>query len=188
MTTIVAPARAADTTSLIQSGKELLTEANFNKSKMKVWQIQGKRALEQAYDEEIGQEFDRIFGGGMVIRPHMNFYQEHYRPQIQRAVEFLESLLTAELPERPAKAPAPPSSPQSIQVKGGTVIVGNNNTFTNVTVKDMLVALEKDVEKRLPEGAEKRGALAAIKNLTTNETVAAVVGQTLGAFLTHAVK
>lgn len=175
-------------TALIDSGKELLTESNFNKSKMTVWQIQGKRVLASVYDEEIAREFSSLLGGGMVITrsaPESYYYNHTYRPRIQRAIELLESLQATELPKQPAKPATAPATPQSISVQNGTVVFGNNNTVSNVTVKDMLETLQNEIQATVPESEEKRGALSALKALTSNETVNTVIGQTLGAFLAH---
>jgi|GEM_PF-6392205 len=174
---------------LINSGKILLEESNFAKPKMKIWQLQCERTLTSLYDEEIAKEFSRNLSGGAVIRHGMNLYREIYRPRIQNAVTFLEVLSATDLPQVTAtKGSDPHSSPQTMTISGGTVIFGDNATVNNITVREVLSALEKEIESKSPEGESKRKALNAIKSLTSNETVANIVGQTLGAFLSHTIK
>lgn len=84
---------------LINSGKLLLEESNFAKPKMRIWQIQCERTLAGLYDKEIAEEFSRMIDGGAVIRPGMNLYVGIYRPRIQNAITFLESLLETDLPQ-----------------------------------------------------------------------------------------
>jgi hypothetical protein len=127
----------------------------------------------------------------MVIRQHStasDFYRETYKPRILRAVEFLESLQAVKLPNRVNEEPTQTTNPQSIIVRGGTVVFGNNATVNNITVKEVLAALEKDIEENAPTSENKNKALTALKSLTSNETVSAIVSQTLGAFLAHSIK
>lgn len=176
---------------IIQAGKALLDENSFNNSKLKVWQIQAKRVVEQQYDGEVASEFNRIFSSGMVIRAHStpgDLYRETYRPRIQRGIDFLESLQSVDLPQPAAEEPAPSSPSQSITVKGGTVVFGDHATVNNITVKEVLSALEKDIEDNAPENESKSKALSALRSFTSNETVSAIVSQTLGAFLAHSIR
>jgi hypothetical protein len=173
---------------LINSGKLLLEENNFAKPRMKIWQIQCERTLVSLYDHEIAKEFGQTLSGGAVIRHGMNLYAEVYKPRIKNAVIFLESLLTTDLPQAVASVPSANSSPQTMTISGGTVIFGDNATVNNITVKEVLSALQKEIENKSPEGESKNKALDAVKNITSNETIANIVGQTLGAFLSHTIK
>ena len=177
---------------LIQAGESLLDEGNFSKGKLKIWQIQSRRTLATEYDSEIADEFDRTLNPSGVIRGGMGdsaLYNELYRPKIVRAVDFLQSLHGSTVPKVPATEPTQPAAPPTnITVRNGTVIIGNNNTATNVTIKSVLEALAKEIDAKSEPGENKNAALSALKSITTNKTVATVVGQTLGAFLAHSVK
>lgn len=179
---------------LIEGGKQLLQEENFNSSKLKVWSLQVKRNLQSLYDDEVADDFDRTVNGGAVI--HMGatasqLYHDTYRPKIQRAVEYLESLLAMEIPKQVPKPDKTNAASHRITVShGGNVMVGDHNTvnLNNVTMGDILTTLESEVRSKVADGPEKHGALSAIKTLTSNETFNTVVSQTLGTFLAHLAK
>lgn len=172
---------------LIHTGTLLLDERNFAKPKMKIWQIQCERSLAQLYDDEISKEFGHMLTGGAVIRRGMNLYLEIYRPRIQSAITFLESIKSTEMPAKADEAVIP-TGPQTMTIHGGTVVFGDNATVNNITVKEVLSALEKEIEVKTPDGQNKSKALSALKNVTSNETIANIVGQTLGAFLSQTIK
>lgn len=172
---------------LIAAGEQLLNEANFNKSKLKMWQINGSRVLSSEIDDEIAKEFNKIFNKGSVIYPGMSMYQKVYKPRIVEALDLLREVATTTLPPMRV-AEEPKVMPSHISVSGGNLIIGDNAVISNVTVQDVITTLSKEIESKAPAGEQKQKALAALKEISKNETVANVVGQTLGAFLSHLTK
>lgn len=71
----------------------------------------------------------------------------------------------------------------NITVSGGTVILGDGNRITQVAVKELVKALEEEIEEKVPEGEEKKNILHSLKEITTNETFAAVAGTVIGEIL-----
>ncbi len=91
---------------LIQVGKQLLNPEQFNKGKYKTWQLLCERQLKALYDTDIALEFTEFLRGGAVIRRGMDPYQEIYRPRIEQAIEFLESLQLTNIPAQVQEATA----------------------------------------------------------------------------------
>ena len=71
----------------------------------------------------------------------------------------------------------------NIAVSGGTVILGDGNKLTQVAVKELVEALEAEIEEKVPEGEEKKNILHSLKEITTNETFASVAGTVIGEIL-----
>lgn len=71
----------------------------------------------------------------------------------------------------------------SITVSGGTLILGDGNKVTQVAVKELVEALEKEIMEKVLEGEEKKGVLESLKKITTNETFASVAGALIGEVL-----
>ena len=118
----------------------------------------------------------------------MDIFHDINKPAIQNGINFLESLHATELPKATTEVPTTSTNPQRMTISGGTVIFGDNAKVNNIKIGDILTALEQEIEQNTPDSEEKNKALSAIKSLTDNETFAAVVGQTLGAFLSQSIK
>lgn len=175
----------------IAQGNELLSFEKYNDNKLKLWGLRVSRTLTGAYDDEVADMFMRNLNHGGVFRMGMTrqeMFVEHDMPKVRGALDFLEELLEQELPAAATKPTATHENLRSIKVENGTVIFGNDNTVSNVTVGDFLVSLEREIERSVTDNEAKSKAKSAIATLTSNETFATVVGQTLGAFLGHAIK
>jgi len=71
----------------------------------------------------------------------------------------------------------------NISVSGGTVVLGDGNKITQVSVKELVEALEGEIEEKVVEGEERKSVLRGLKEITTNETFAAVAGTVIGEVL-----
>lgn len=76
----------------------------------------------------------------------------------------------------------------NITVSGGTVILGDGNRITQVAVKELVKALEEEIQEKVPEGDRKQNVLHSLKEITTNETFASVAGTVIGEILRRVVK
>jgi hypothetical protein len=77
----------------------------------------------------------------------------------------------------------PKSNFGNITISGGTVIFGDGNKITQVSVKELVNALSEEIEDKVPQGKEKQSILQSLKEITTNETFASVAGTVIGEIL-----
>ena len=174
-------------TALIESGRRLLDHTNFSTSRMDLWVVRSKRTLEDLYDDEIAYMFEHIINGSVVWSEGESQYGV-YAPKIREAIAYLEALVeNAEMPKSKEKPVQLAPSSQHFHVNGGNVQVGNGNTINinDITVRDILNILENELTEKIPASSEKQNLLSNLKALTQNETIANIVGTTLGAFLGH---
>lgn len=71
----------------------------------------------------------------------------------------------------------------NITVSGGTLILGDGNKITQVAVKELVEALKEEIEEKIPESDSKKNVLTSLKEITSNETFAAVTGTVIGEIL-----
>ncbi|TSC65140.1 MAG: hypothetical protein G01um101477_609, partial [Candidatus Doudnabacteria bacterium Gr01-1014_77] len=68
-------------------------------------------------------------------------------------------------------------------VSGGNAFFGDGTTLTQIYIKDVVEAISKEIEEKVPDNEDKRSVLEGLKKLTSNETFASVTGSFVGEML-----
>lgn len=189
-------------TKRIEQGQELLARSINNQEELdqaeaakNKWHDYNRELLGVIFDnEKFAQEYENNSHPTMYVWDETSFFDDvkDFKKSIERKLSAIGSIQERLdlMPEytgtlRSYKAVEPPrKSPGSytLNISGGTVMLGDGNQVSNITVRDIITELENEVAK-LPETSEKQEALKGLQVLTSNETFASVTGAALGSFL-----
>ncbi|MFI5352391.1 MAG: hypothetical protein ACHQZS_05440 [Candidatus Binatales bacterium] len=107
---------------------------------------------------------------------------------LESAIENLELGLAHEPPASSRRAPGEGGAKfGAITIdRAESVVVGDKNVLhiTKLTVGQLLIALEREIETRIPE-PERRGLVQRLKDLTQNPSFASILATTAGELLRH---
>lgn len=192
----------ADTKILIQKQidqiKELKGLASSEDPKFKSWQQLTKSIIINRLGGKRWQEFQIScsFWPNRMGPWYPEELQESLKEGLDSAESFLATLIqeidvlgidysiNQEDGERKNNNPISiPRKFENITVHGGTVVFGDGNKITQVAVRDLVEALSKEIEEKIPNSENKRSVLEKLKEITTNETFASVTGTLLGELL-----
>lgn len=174
---------------LIQSAEELKNVA-YDSPRVDLWKRRVKDFVKKTFGFEFLEIFEKSIRWGVVAMQGQG--QSLHLQAMDKAIDFLESLKHEPIPTSPM--PENPNNQinsnkksehkiSSISISGGTVIMGDGNTLTQISVKDLIEVLEKEIKEKVPESEERNNVLSNLYKITTNPTFASVSGSFLGEVL-----
>jgi len=160
-----------------------------------LWEERAKNFVRENYGARREEILDSALFFGQMIEDDYHARRLH-EEAMDKAIEFLEALkgeprVVAQRPQEPA-ATAHSSRTRdarygNITISGGTVVFGDGNSIHQVTVKQLVEALQKEVQEKVPESEEKRTVLKTLKQLATSETFTSVAGSMISEILRRVV-
>lgn len=157
------------------------------------WQQLTKAILERRLGKKKSDDFPSF---SEFWPNHMGpWYEEELKESLLEGLASAEAYLLGLIDEidllgeeksSPMETKGGPTKNQSfrdITVSGGTLILGDGNKITQVAVRELVKALEEEIEEKVVNSEEKTDVLTSLKKITTNETFASVSGVFLGEVL-----
>lgn len=186
----------------IEQGKELLDCPIGNQDELKEaeatrdrWHDYNRELLGVIFDnEKFAQEYERNSHQTMYVWGETSFFEDvkDFKSSVERKLKVLSSIqdrleLMPEYSGIPKDSQTVEPTRKSLgsytlNISGGTVMLGDGNQVNNITVRDIITEIENEVTK-LPNTPEKKEAIKGLKALTSNETFASITGAALGSFL-----
>ena len=185
-----------DIDALIKKAEELKS-VSYESPTVDLWKNRTRNFISEKYGSEYVRMFNDTLHFGEIIMSEEHG-QEMQAQCLSRAIELLNGLR-----DEPVRNPSsrtvieaseqhvpPKQKPNfgNISISGGTVVFGDGNKITQVAVKELVDALAEEIQEKVPDSETKHGVLAKLKEITTNETFAAVSGALIGEVLKRVIK
>jgi hypothetical protein len=177
---------------LINQAEEL-KNVTYDSPKINIWKKRAKDFIKQNYEEEYLEIFINCLTPNRMIL--INEAQKMYIARIDKAIEFLNDLKKEPIlgktkvnqkdfqKKQMPHIPTSKSSYGNITISGGTVVFGDGNKITQVAIRDLVNALSKEIEEKVPESEARKSVLNSLKEITNNQTFASVAGALIGEIL-----
>lgn len=179
-----------DIDELVKQAEELKS-VQYDSPRVDLWKRKTKNFVSENYGQEYLKILDKALWFGQVIMSEGHGQRMHIEA-MDKAIVFLNGLKTESQMDRSLSTNKTNTEsievPQkrsygNITISGGTVVFGDGNRITQVAVKELVDALAKEIEEKVPESEERRSVLSKLKEITTNETFASVAGTVIGEIL-----
>ncbi len=171
-------------------------QVDYNSPKVDLWEENTKEFVKNNYGQKYIEIFDKAMRWNQVAASNLHAQKMHVN-SIEKAIEFLESIkdypkiqIVKENFKSIEKIHS--ETPQNtkfgnIVISGSTVII-RDNRINKIYTRDIIRALGKEIEEKVPESKEKHSVLKNLKEITNNQTFASIAGAFIGEIIKRFIK